>query len=205
MNRCALNFLLPLFLLGCCGKSQPVSSEPSFRPLQNGFGVVVRPIGIDTGPGAKLYYKGGNKNPVLVWPFIGTRGFPILYTNDIALLLADKPNSQGHLGNAALVVDQGVGPAMDISKDVLKIAAEQNGVDFGRALKACRPSQLHQTRDSIKVLFLADQLIDRSLPDLEASISWDQIFQIIRDVRTSGRSARLVNSDVIYLEKDYSP
>src|SRR6185369_7196748 len=113
-------------LLSC--RFEPVPKESSFRPIQNGFGVVVKPIGIDNGPDAKLYYQGTNNVPVLVWPHIGTHGYPILYTNDVALLLADKPNERGELGNGALIVDQGVGPAMDISNDVLKIAAEQNHV-----------------------------------------------------------------------------
>jgi len=137
--------------------------ESSFRPIQNGFGVVVKPIGIDSCPGAKLYYKGTNDIPVLVWPYIGTHGYPILYTNDIALLLADKPNERGELGTGALIVDQGVGPAMDISKDVLKIAAEQNHGGFARALKACEPLRLNKTEDAIKVLFYAHKHMDSSI------------------------------------------
>ena len=48
--------------------------ELGYHPMHNGFGVVVKSIGIDSGPGAKLYYKGTNENPSLVWPCIGTWG-----------------------------------------------------------------------------------------------------------------------------------
>jgi len=43
-----------------------------------------------------------------------------LYTNDIALLLADKPDEQGRMGGGALIVCKELAPAMDISEDVLK-------------------------------------------------------------------------------------
>jgi hypothetical protein len=201
MNKLELNVLFLCLLLVSCSM-EPVPNDSPFRPTQNGFGVVVKPIGIDSGPLAKLYYKGTNNIPMQVWPFIGTRGDPILYTNDIALLLAEKPDIHGEFGYARLIVDQGVGPAMDISNDLLKIAAEQNHVDFARALKASFPLALNATNGAIKVLFLADKILDRSLSDLDAKISWDQIFEIIRDVRVSGKTNRLVHSDVIYLEKD---
>src|SRR5438552_2541400 len=115
MNKSVLHSLFPILLLASCGEIETAPKESAFRSTQNGFGVVVRPIGIDSGPQAKLYYTDTHNNPVLVWPFIGTRGYPILYTDDIALLLAEKPNQNGHFDKGALIVDQGVGPAMDIS------------------------------------------------------------------------------------------
>jgi hypothetical protein len=203
MNKGVSNLIFPLFLLVSCGKMEPVPNESPFSPTRNGFGVVVKPMGIDSGPQAKLYYKGTNNVPVLVWPFIGTRGYPILYKNDVALLLAEKPNNRGEFEHARIIVDQGIGPAMDISNDLLKIAASQNHVDFARALKAYFPLQLNETDNGIKIFFLADKLVDRSLQDLELETSWDQIFAIMRDVRTSGKTNKVVNTDVVYLEKEH--
>src|SRR2546430_391516 len=120
-------------ILTSCSPGQPAPLE--FKPTQNGFGVLVKPTGVDVGPGAALYYKGTNQNPVMVWPYIGTHGYPILYTNDVALLLADKPDDQGRLVNTALIAVKGTGPAMDISHDVLKIAAEKAHQDFNFTLK----------------------------------------------------------------------
>ena len=191
---------------GCKPKSSS-SKEDLFSPTQNGFGVVVKQIGIDSGPGAALYYKETNQSPVLVWPCIGTGGDPILYTNDIALLLADKPDEQGYMGNGALIAVEGVGPAMDISQDVLKIASEQNHVDFKRAQIVSKASQLKQITNAIKVIFVAWNYKDRkepTIPDLEAQITWEQVIAIIRDVKSIGKTNRVVNTDVLYLQKDYA-
>src|SRR4051812_24724213 len=103
MNKRVLKYLILCFLLVSCS-FQPMPKESSFSPTQNGFGVMVKWIGIDSGPEAKLLYKGTNDIPVLVWPFIGTHGYPILYTNDVALLLADKPDEKGRFGNGVLIL-----------------------------------------------------------------------------------------------------
>ena len=180
---------------------EPKSS--SFSPTQNGFGVVAQWVGIDSGPAAQFYYKGTNESPVLVWPMIGTHQYPILYTNDIAFLLADKPNEQG-IGGGALIVVQGVGPAMDISQDVLKIVAEENHVDFKKALRVCKPMRLIQTNQNMKLVYLADPAVDRSVPNLEGQITWEQVFDIMHDVQKTGKTNKVVNTDLLYLQKDYN-
>lgn len=184
-----------------CSRGQ--SGTATFKPTQNGFGVLVAPIGVDVGPGAALYYKGTNQKPAMVWPSIGTAGYAILYTNDIALMLADKPNARGEMGASALVVVRGVGPAMDISNDVLKLAAEQNHVDFKRALKVCEPLRLNYQENAMKVLFYSKKYVDANIPDLQAVVTWDQIFGIMEDVKRTGKTNKVTNTEVMYLQKDY--
>jgi hypothetical protein len=196
--------LIICVVLVSCGPKTAPPNEPQFKPTQNGFGVMAQWVGVDTGPGAGLYYKGTNETPVQVWPYIGTHGYPILYTNDIALLLADKPDEQGRLVNCVLVVVHGDEPAMDISDDVLKIAAEQNHVDFYRALKVCEPLRLNQAENGIKIYILAEKYKDPTISDLEVQISWEQVFDIMRDVKSSGTTNKVINTDVLYLKKDYS-
>ena len=174
-----------------------------FSPLQNGFGVVVQQMGVDSGPGAKLYYKGTNETPTLVWPCIGTAGDPILYTNDIAFLVATKPDEQGHMGGSAFILVQASSPAMDISENVLKIAAEQAHVDFRKALRACRPLDLIKTNEKLKVVYVANPLVEPDVPDLNELITWGQIFAIMEDVKKTGKIKKVVNSDVLYLQKNY--
>jgi hypothetical protein len=202
-----IKLLVPLLLAflvltqGCEPKSSS-TKKSSFSPTQNGFGVVVHEIGIDSGPDAKLYYKGTNERPALVWPSIGTHGYPLLYTNDIVFLLADKPNEQG-IGGGVFIVVQGTGPAMDITADVLKIIAEQMSVDFKKSLQVCRPLRLIQTGEKMKVVYLANPLVDPSIPDLEGQINWEQVFAIMQDVKKTGKTNKVVNKDVLYLQKDY--
>lgn len=196
--------VLGLFL-NSCRPAESTPKKPSFSPLQNGFGVVVQEMGIDSGPGAKLYYKGTNENPVLVWPYIGTWGDPILFTNDIALLHADIPDEQGSLGGSALIVAQGPSLAMDISKDVLKIAAEQSQVDFKKALRVCWPASLVRIRDDkLQVIFGANWVEEPTIKKLKVEITWKQVFEIMEDVKSSGKTNKVTNTDVLYLQKDYS-
>jgi hypothetical protein len=189
-----------LTLLVSC---KPASKPNSFSPTQNGFGVAVQAAGVDSGPGAKLYYRGTNETPTLLWPCIGTHGYPLLYTNDIVLLLADKPDEQGRMGSGALIVAQGTGPAMDISAEVLAIAAEQAQVDFPKALEACQVLRLKENAGEMEVYYLSDRLKYTNMPDLETRITWDQIFSIMQDVRQTGKTNKLVNTEVSYLQKDY--
>ena len=141
---------------------------------------------------------------MLVWPYIGTHGYPILYTNDIAFLLADKPDDQGRLGHGALIAAQGTGLAMDISQDILRIAAKQSQVDFKKALKVCQPLRLNEIGGKLQVYYAANQLAEPNIPDLGVQVTWEQIFDIMREVKSSGKTNRFVNSDVLYLQKDYS-
>ena len=195
-------FAILVFMQGC---DQKLSSqkELKFSPTQNGFGVVVKEIGIDSGPGAGLYYKGTNEIPVLVWPCIGTGGYPILYTNDLALLLADKPDDKGRMGNGALIAVQGIEPAMDISDDVLKIAASQTNADFKKLLSVYQPLRLNWVEEKLKVTYVA-KMGSRYPPSLEVLITWEQLFNIMQAVKFSGKTNTVVDTDVIYLQKDYS-
>ncbi len=198
-----LLFAFLVLTQGCEPKSSS-SKESSFSPMQNGFGVVVHEIGIDSGPGAKLYYKGTNEEPVLVWPCIGTHGDPLLYTNDIVFLLADKPDGQGRTGGGALIVVQGTGPAMDITGNVLKIAVEQAHVDFKIALQVCWPDILTRTQDNkLEIIYGASSVDHPEIPRLKVQITWEQVFAIMQDVKNNGKTNKVVNTDVLYLQKDY--
>jgi hypothetical protein len=202
MKKYIILLLFPCTFFVSCQPKTSSPKEAQFKPTQNGFGVMVQWVGIDTGPGAELYYKGTNETPVQVWPCIGTGGDPILYTNDIVLLLADKPDDQGRMGNGALIVVQKTGPAMDISDDVLKIAAEQAHVDFKNMLRTCKPMSLTQVEGKMKVYYVAK--LGSGSPDLEVQITWQQIFEIMRDVKSSGNTNKVINTDVLYLQKEYS-
>jgi hypothetical protein len=117
------------------------------------------------------------------------------------LLLADKPDGVGRMGNGALIAVQRAGPAMDISQDVLKIASEQNHVDFKRALQVNEPLRLNQFENEMKIYFVAK--LGSGGSDLEAKINWEQIFDIMQDVRKTGQTNKVVNTEVMYLQKDY--
>ena len=206
-TRCALvsilTFLGCLILFSGCKPAAPVKQAAAFRPLQNGFGVVAKWVGVDSGPGASLFYKGTNETPVLVWRDIGTHGYPILYTNDIALLMADKPDEQGRLGGGALIAVQGTGPAMDISYDLLHLYSAKSNVDFSVLVRlAYQPLRLQQSDGEMSVTYLTDfNTGDRN--GLEFQISWEEVFSIMEDVKRTGRTNKITNKDTLYLQKIY--
>lgn len=174
-----------------------------YRPTQNGFGVMIQSTGTDKGPAAQLYYKGTNVTPILVWPYIGTWGDPILYSNDIAILLADKPDEQGRLGSGNIIAVQGVGPAMDISDDLLKISAEQSNFDFSAALKAFHANGLTSYSNRIDVNFGAPWFLSTNVQRLTANVSWEQVLDIMHSVKEFGTTNVVSNTGVRYLRRRY--
>lgn len=196
-------------LLGClilfsgCKPKPATKPTPIYRPLQNGFGVVAKWVEVDSGPGASLYYKGTNETPVLVWRDIGTRGYPIFYTNDIALLLADKPDEQGRLGGGVLVAVQGTGPAMDISYDLLHRYSTKSNADFSVLMRnGYQPLRLQQSDAEMSVTYLPDfNTGDRN--GLKFPITWEEVFSIMEDVKRTGRTNKITNTDILYLQKIY--
>ena len=168
--------LVCLALTGC--KPTPAAKpSPNYRPLQNGFGVVAKWVGVDSGPGASLCYKGTNETPVLVWRDIGTHGYPILYTNNIALLLADKPDKQG-IGESALIAVQGIGPAMDISYDLLHLYSSKSNADFSMLVRNNYvPLRLQQTDAEMSVTYLSFESDERT--GRKFTITWDEVFSIM--------------------------
>ena len=180
----------------------PVKQAPAFSPLQNGFGVAAQWVGVDSGPGASLYYKGTKETPVLVWRDIGTGGDPILYTNDIALLSAQKPDEQGRLGGSVLIAVQDTGPAMDISYDLLHLYSARSNVDFSMLVRNySTPVRLQQSDVEMSVTYASLESGERIGRKL--TITWADIFSIMEDVKRTGRTNKITNTDILYLQKIY--
>ena len=55
----------------------------------------------------------------------------------------------------------------------------------------------------MKVLFYSKKYMDSTIPDLGAQITWEQVFAIMQDVKKTGQTNKVVNKDVLYLQKDY--
>src|SRR6185369_13965336 len=126
-------------------------------------------------------------------------------TNDVALLLADKPDEKGRLGSGNIIVVKGTGPPMDISDDVLKIAAEQTRFDFKKALIAFQPNGLKFNSNKIEAYFGGAPWFIRSnvIHELKAQITWGQVFEIMRNVKESGKTNVVIDAGYPYLQKNY--
>ena len=178
--------------------------KSSFTPLQNGFGVMAQWVGIDSGPGAELYFKDKDSKPILIWPFFGSSSGEILITNDMAFFVADMPDEQGRLGSGAYFAVQAPGPVLDISQDLLKLWAESNHLDFAKVRERYSPLEEIAVGNKIKVHYAGYK------DELEGTfvISWEQVSNIIQDVKRTGKQHVIDNPvlklHVVYLKKDYS-
>jgi hypothetical protein len=131
-----------LVLTQGCGKEQP-----AFQPISGGFGVVTKWVGVDSGPGAKLFYKDTGGKLILIWPFLGLSDAPMLFTNDLAFFVGEMPDDQERFGDELYIAVQSSGSPIDVSEDLLKFSAESNHLDFAklRGTTSCSKWKRFQT------------------------------------------------------------
>ena len=185
-----------IILLGGCR-----SSDVKIVPLHDGFGIGSKWIGLDSGPGAQLYYQAPNSKPVLIWPFMGLRNAPILFTNDMAFFIADVPDEQGRLGNGTYFVVQAPGPALDVSEDLIHIWAESNHLDFKKLKGHYLPLRLSSTNNGALVHYLCDP----DVPQATFEVSWLQLSNLVQEVERTGKPRTVKKPHVIYLKRDLPP
>ena len=174
--------------------------KSDFRPLSGGFGVVTTWIGIDSGPSAELYFKDEKSNLTLIWPFLGTRSYDPLFTNDMAFFIADMPDELGRLGTGVYLAVQAPGPALDVSQDLLKLWAESQKLDFNNFREHYEPLRVNAVTNGI----LVEYLTGRKHPEAKFVVTWEQVSNIIQDVKLTGKKHVTDKYKVVYLKKDYS-
>jgi hypothetical protein len=160
---------------------------------------VVQWVGVDSGPGAKLYFKDQNSKLNLIWPFLGPASGPLLGTNDIMFFIGDIPDDQGRLGNASYFAVQAPGPALDVSEDVLKFWADSKNMDWEKVRKRYAPMHLMDTAGGVKVHYARYE----NEPEATFVLTWEQVSNIIQDVKLTGKQHVLKEPHVVYLKKDY--
>jgi hypothetical protein len=173
--------------------------ESDFHPLSGGFGVVATRGGIDSGPAAKLYYKDNKSKLTLIWPFLAPRGEPMQFTNDMIFLIADMPDELGRLGTGVYLAVQAAGPALDVSEDLLKLWSESNHVDFDKVKGRYMPLEVRGVPAGVEVHYLGNEKLPVTL-----AVSWEQLSNIIQDVKLMGKRYETEKYHAVYLKKDYS-
>ena len=173
--------------------------ESDFQPLSGGFGVATKWVGIDSGPGAKLYFKDNKSKLTLIWPFLGTRGYHMQFTNDMAFFIADMPDELGRMGTGVYLAVQAPGPALDVSEDLLKLWAESHKLDFDKLRGHYMPLQVKASPGGVEVHYLGSEKLPVTL-----AVSWEQISNIIQDVKLTGKRHVTEKYQAVYLKKDYS-
>jgi hypothetical protein len=172
---------------------------PQISPLSGGFGIGASWIGVDSGPSASLYFTDQNSNVTMIWPFFGPASGDISISNDIAFFVADLPDDQGRVGSGAYFAVQGPGPVLNVSKDLLKIWSDSNHWDFAKIMN--RYSPLNE--ESVSNGILLDYLGWHDEPQADFVVSWEQISNIVQDVRRTGKRHVTTPPATVYLRKDY--
>lgn len=152
-------------------------------------------VGIDSGPKAELYYKSNNSKPVLIWPFLTGEMY---YTNDLFFFVGSIRDQDGTTTIRRYFATQAPGPAMDVSDDLLKRFADSNRLDFATVRKHYIPQRLQKVSETIEVHFFGpDQQPDILLVD------WQQVSNIVQDVKRTGKQCVVEDPHTVYLKKDY--
>jgi len=171
--------------------------KSEFKPLSGGFGVMAQWVGIDSGPRAELYYKTNNSKPVLIWPFLTGE---MHYTNDLFIFVGSIRDTDGTITIQRYLAAQAPGPAIDVSDDLLKRYVESNHLDFAEAREHYRPLGgglgLKKVLDGIEV-FIGPHETNTLL------INWEQLSNIIQDVKRTGKQHAVENPHTVYLKKEY--
>ena len=179
--------------------------ESDFQPLSGGFGVVTKAIGIDSGPGAKLFYKDASGKLTLIWPFFGLNEEPMLFTNDMAFLVGDMPDDKRRFGGSVIYLAvQAPGPALDVSEDILKLWAESEKLDYQKVRGQYAPSELKAAPDGIEVQYLRLNYDDTNLPATYV-MSWQQVSNLIQNIKRTGKKRIMEMPHVVYLKNYYGP
>ena len=186
-------YLLLLLAVGCKKRTPPIS------PLSGGFGIAATWIGIDSGPAATLFYTDINSNTTMIWPFFGPSAEEICISNDIAFFSADLPDEKGRLGVGAYLAVQGQGPVLDVSKDLLKIWADSNRLDFETIKDKYKPLDEGSTNNGIHIHFTGPN--NETKPDF--IVTWEELSKIVQDVKKTGKRHITTPPATVYLRKDY--
>ena len=88
--------------------------------------------------------------------------------------------------------------AIDVSDDLLKRFADSNSLDFSSVRKNYAPAILKNISEGIEIEFLGPyQQPDKLLVD------WQQVSNIIQDVKRTGKQRAVEDPHTVYLKKDY--
>ncbi len=169
--------------------------KSEFKPVSGGFGVKAQWVGIDSGPRAELYYKTNGSEPVLIWPFLDGEMY---YTNDLFFFVGSIRDEGGRIRVPRYFAVKAPGPAIDVSDDLLKRFAESNHLDFADVRKQYEPLRLQQVSDEIEVHFIGPYQKPNTL-----LVDWEQLSNIIQDVKRTGKQHAVEDPHTVYLKKDY--
>ena len=186
-------FFTSILFFGC-------KKDIHFTPISGGFGIGGQWIGIDSGPSAAMYYQDTESNLTLVWPYLSITDGP-LFSNNMTFFAGIMPDREGRMVGNEYFAAQGKGPVLEISENILRLWTEANHYDFEKFKSHYRALSASNEQGKIKVCYLTQEIDD----DIAFSVTWEQVSNIIQDVKLNGKPHEIKNPHVVYLKKDYGP
>jgi hypothetical protein len=110
--------------------------------------------------------------------------------------VGDIRDEKGRLGDSRYFATQAPGPAVDVSDDLLKRFADSNGLDFSTARKKYRPLELKKATGGIEAFIGPNE-------SNTLFVTWEQLSNIVQDVKRTGKQHAVENPHTVYLKKDY--
>lgn len=135
--------------------------------------------------------KGGNR---VVWPFVED----VVINDDTAVFLGILHGEAGFNGKH-LFAYQPSGSLVDITSQILGIVAKDKGADYLKASPTAGVSTLKKEGNLIKIGIASTDW------SMEIKLSWNQISDIMREVKEQGvvRKDRVWGTS--YIEKEFKP
>ncbi len=198
----------PLFILSittlCIGLAG-CASKPMVEPLGNGYARLAHPTRASRDQPetmrVSLEYKKLDGKPILVWPSLYgvdevVKGDLVIFVGDRAYVhpLTDEPKGT----QPRLFADRAPGLPLDITDELLWRWSKTSGKDFTQAaqlLSLASPSE-NNGQLQVHLIFASDDW-----PDTLVQLDWNQVSDIIREVREKGTVYRDLRWHTPYIAK----
>jgi hypothetical protein len=150
-----------------------------------------------------LQYRKPNGGQVVIWPSV----LGCTIKNDVAVFEAKAAAKQPDPNNSRstdsrLFAVKAPSPPLDITDEVLWRWSKESGADFAKALKTASIA-FWKEKDNMVELHFATW--PPNLPDIVVRLDWNQISDIMREVKEKGvvRKDRVWGTS--YIEKEFQP
>jgi hypothetical protein len=200
-KKLACQLLLATYCLSLTGCG---TTQTNIEPLVGHYEEVTYTHSFFSEPQAHqitLQYKDLKGGRIMIWPSV--RG-PVIQ-NDVAVFVGGKAYEPPYPGEpkatkSRLFVVKAPGLPMDITDQVLALGAKDRGKSFSQIPKSGTIATLERTNDGIDVGIAFVDWTDRDI-----KLSWNQISDIMREMKENGvvRKDRVWGTS--YIEKEFKP
>jgi uncharacterized protein YceK len=152
-----------------------------------------------------LQYRKPNGRQIMIWP--SATGGKIV-KKEVVIFEADKAWKQPKPGErwpmkSRLFAARAPDFPLDITDEILWRSTKSSGEDFSKLLKTATIAYFKGTNNAVEFHFGVMRQPD--FPELTISLNWDQIVDIMREVKEKGVVRKDLRWGTSYIEKEFKP